>query len=58
MTTYDDALDDMVDAVATSCAKIKHAIKKEETDKNLPKTEGESVVTILQQQLNSAQSNV
>lgn len=27
-TTYDDQLDDMVDAVATSCAKIKHAIKK------------------------------
>lgn len=58
MTTYDDALDDMVDAVATSCAKIKHAIKKIETGKKLPKDENGSVTKVLQQQLNSTQSNV
>lgn len=58
MTTYDDALEDMVDAVATSCAKIKQAIKKQESVKTPPKTNDESVVAILQQQLNAAQSNL
>ncbi len=29
-TTYDDELEDMVDAVATSCAKVKNQIKKQQ----------------------------
>lgn len=28
LTTYDDSIEDMVDAVATSCAKVKQAIRK------------------------------
>lgn len=30
VSSYDDSIDDMVDAVATSCAKIKHAIRKQQ----------------------------
>ena len=58
MTVYDDEIDDMVDAVATSCAKIKHAIKKNESNKIVPEEDDESVTNVLQKQLNSAQSNI
>jgi len=58
-STYDDELDDMVDAVATSCAKIKQAIKK------LSKSNNEGTEPVvgtsasqLEQQLNSTQSEV
>ncbi|MDT8339310.1 MAG: nucleotide-binding protein [Sulfurimonas sp.] len=58
MTSYDDALDNMVDAVTTSCAKIKHAIKTLELDKKSPKIENESAIVILQKQLLDTQSNL
>ena len=58
MTYYDDALDNMIDAVTTSCAKIKHAIKTLESDKKSPKTENESVTVLLQNQLRDTQSNL
>ncbi|EGQ7830722.1 nucleotide-binding protein [Vibrio parahaemolyticus] len=59
-TTYDDSLDDMVDAVTTSCAKIKQAIKKLEQSKpsSNPNPVEDSVVTNLQTQLNASQSKI
>jgi hypothetical protein len=58
-TTYDDELDDMVDAVATSCAKIKHAIKKITTPKIVTEeSKSDSVNALLQQQLNATQSQL
>ena len=57
-TTYDDELDDMVDAVATSCAKIKQAMRKsgkagnEKNDMVLDPN-----LVQLQVQLSSAQSD-
>lgn len=58
MTSYDDQLDDMVDAVATSCAKIKHAIKKQGAVASSDTGANDSVVQILQNQLSSTQSQV
>lgn len=55
-TSYDDSLEDMVDAVTTSCAKIKQAIKKLEQSKQPVKSEEDAVIKSLQQQLQSAQS--
>lgn len=57
-TTYDDSLEDMVDAVTTSCAKIKQAIKKQEQAKKPSESQDESVVKLLQQQLQISQSKI
>lgn len=57
-TTYDDSLDDMVDAVTTSCAKIKQAIKKQEQGNLVNKPVEDSVITNLQNQLNASQSKI
>jgi hypothetical protein len=57
MTYYDDNLDDMVDAVTTSCAKIKAAIRKQ-TSVALPDAPEKSMVDLLQQQLSAAQSQL
>jgi hypothetical protein len=58
MTAYDDSIDDMVDAVATSCAKVKQAIKKLESAKTVPAKANESTVEVLTKQLNNAQSQI
>jgi hypothetical protein len=47
VTAYDDSLDDMVDAVATSCARIKQAAKKLQP----PLDEGVAPASPVQQQL-------
>lgn len=57
MTYYDDQIDDMVDAVATSCAKVKAAIRKQCSIPLLEAPEA-SVVTLLQQQLSATQSQL
>lgn len=58
-TTYDDQLDDMVDAVTTSCAKIKQTIKKLRSQVELDKEQGnKSDLDMLQNQLNSTQSEL
>jgi hypothetical protein len=58
-TTYDDDLDDMIDAVATSCAKIKHAIKKGKTTALINNEQkNDSVTTKLQLQLSETQSEL
>lgn len=58
-TTYDDELEDMVDAVATSCAKIKQAMRKSRQNKTeqiaVPKNNPED---LLQKQLSESQSKV
>lgn len=57
MTYYDDQLDDMVDAVTTSCAKIKASIRKQ-VSVALPGAPEASVVALLQQQLGATQSQL
>ncbi|WP_395601340.1 TIR domain-containing protein [Pseudomonas sp. A1230] len=57
MTYYDDQLDDMVDAVTTSCARIKASIRKQ-LAVTLPQAPEESVVALLQQQLGATQSQL
>jgi hypothetical protein len=57
MTYYDDELDDMVDAVTTSCAKIKATIRKL-SSVSLPSAPEASMVEILQQQLGASQSQL
>jgi hypothetical protein len=58
MTSYDDSIDDMVDAVSTSCAKVKQAIKKLESAKIVPAEANESTVEVLTRQLNNAESQI
>jgi len=53
---YDDQEENYVDAVTSSCAKIKQAIKKLESKKI--KTESKTEVEILKQQINSVQTEV
>jgi methyl-accepting chemotaxis protein len=57
-TTYDDQLDDMVDAVTTSCAKIKHAIKKQQKVIIPIKEKNDSVTEVIQKQLSATQSQL
>ncbi|EHN67985.1 TIR domain-containing protein [Aliivibrio fischeri] len=57
-TSYDDTLDDMVDAVTTSCAKIKQKIKKQEQDKATIKPVEDSALNSLQAQLSASQSKI
>lgn len=57
MTYYEDELDDMVDAVTTSCAKIKAAIRKQAAVV-LPDAPETSIVEVLQQQLSATQSQL
>jgi len=53
---YDDQEENYVDAVTSSCAKIKQAIKKLESKKI--KTESKTEVEILKQQINSVQTEI
>jgi hypothetical protein len=55
-TTYDDQLEDKVDAVATSCAKIKHAIKKINSSESEVVSEPEA--DLLKKQLTETQSQL
>jgi hypothetical protein len=58
-TTYDDELEDMVDAVATSCAKIKQAMRKSRQGKSEEITvPANNPIDILQKQLSAAHSNI
>lgn len=57
LTYYDDQIEDVVDAVAASCAKIKAAIRKQGLVV-LPDAPEASGMVILQQQLNNAQSKL
>ncbi|WP_318488913.1 nucleotide-binding protein [Photobacterium leiognathi] len=57
-TTYDDSLDDMVDAVTTSCAKIKQSIKTQEQGKQHNNPVEDSAITNLQTQLSASQSKI
>jgi len=54
ITKYDDEQEDMVDAVATSCAKIKNAIRKQKNQEIIPLPENKQ----LENQLNSTQSEL
>lgn len=54
ITIYDDNIDDTVDSVATSCAKIKHAINK----KSKAKKENLSTEDALEKQINRLQSEL
>lgn len=60
VTSYDDSLDDMVDAVTTSCAKIKRAIRKLLSKKAEAASEGpvEAASAATQEQLRSVQSEL
>lgn len=55
-TSYDDELEDKVDAVATSCAKIKQAIKKIKNSEKEVVSEPEA--ELLKKQLSDAQSQI
>lgn len=55
-TSYDDQLEDKVDAVATSCAKIKQAIKKIRSSESEVVSEPEA--DLLKKQLSDAQSQI
>lgn len=55
-TFYDDQEENYTDAVTGSCAKIKQAIKKLESQR--VKTDSTSEVAVLKQQINSTQSQV
>lgn len=54
--TYDDEMEDKVDAVATSCAKIKHAIAKFSKSESEVATVPE--MELIKRQLNDSQSQV
>lgn len=56
ITNYDDQLEDKVDAVATSCAKIKQAIKKINSSENEVVSEPEA--DLLKKQLAEIQSQI
>ena len=58
ITTYDDQLENVVDAVATSCAKIKHSMKQCILQSQTHDEGNDAVNDILQQQLNETQSQV
>ena len=61
VSAYDDALDDMVDAVATSCARIKQAVKKSQaaaTSATQPSTSAQGQVSISSDHLRSLQSEL
>jgi CAP12/Pycsar effector protein, TIR domain len=57
-STYDDQEEDPVDAVATSCAKIKFAIEKLQKLNEPTNTPKNQTQEIIQKQLNSAQSDL
>lgn len=59
MSTYDDSVDNMVDAVAASCAKIKMALRQLAKISETPAQDAKAaMMDVVQQQLQSVQSEV
>jgi hypothetical protein len=58
VSTYDDTLDDMVDAVAASCAKMKMALRKLTKATAAPPESQETKARVAQQQMQALQSEI